>query len=550
MTKINIRSPFYLRYDEPALPSVALDCDLINLQNMSIDQFGNVTLPDLDYGTIISYTSSDVDFANGKFDTVVSATPRTVTFTISIPVNFSNAGDETIDCDVPFTQPAFVCTGGVTTSGSIPSQSLDTGGDSVEIDLTSYFTAGTDPIEGYNITNSYTNIVSTSLSNETLKIFSINRAGSATIFVEAYDSNEATCNATQSISITVSDAITYDCNYAFFVGGSIANDGTITKPTANGTVGDIKLTEGGTPITSYSANNTGSAREVTLFFDITVPSGYGYTNAGATVECSKTFTQSSTTLEQFTCRVAGLTGQAVALNGTIKYGTVNKGTFSTTTPISPLSFPTVTTDTERTVTFYITPPASGYANSGGSDISCDVTMIQPAPEPPAIGTETWYISQTNYDFLTRAQLESAEYTYTLTSVGFSYTDYYATVLDTLEGYLEKNGTSAGINTARTEIKLNDANILNNIGSGIYDTTSNIPNFLSVIFDDVYSASRINPTGGLYFRVNKAREGSSAKTATYVQANYTPFYFIKVESNFRISEVWNVDLVNRTFTKLA
>jgi hypothetical protein len=547
MTKINIRSPFYLRYDEPALPSVALDCNLINLQNMSIDQFGNVTLPDLDYGTIISYTSSDVDFANGKFDTVVSATSRTVTFTISIPVNFSNAGDNTIDCDATFTQPAFVCTGGVTTSGSIPSQALDTGGDSVEIDLTSYFTAGTDPIEGYNITNSYSNIVSTSLSNETLKIFSINRAGTATIFVEAYDSNEATCNATQSISITVSDAITYDCNYAFFVGGSISNLGVITNPSVNGTITAIKETSGGASITSYPANNTGSAREVTLYFDITVPSGFGYTNAGATVECSKTFTQSSTTLPQFTCSVAGLTGQAVAVNGTIKIGTANVGTIS---GFSPLSFPTVTTDTERTVAFNITPPASGYANSGGSDISCNVTMTQPAPEPPAIGTETWYISQTNYDFLTRAQLESADYPYTLTPIGFSYTDYYATVLDTLEGYLEKNGTSANITTARTEIKLNDANILNNIGSGIYDTTSNVPNFLSVIFDDVYSSSRINPTGGLYFRVNKAREGSSAKTATYVQANYTPFYFIKVESNFRISEVWNVDLVNRTFTKLA
>lgn len=547
MTKINIRSPFYLRYDEPALPSVALDCDLINLQNMTIDQFGNITLPDLDYGSIISYTSTDVDFADGKFDTVVSATSRTVTFTISIPVNFSNAGDNTIDCDATFTQPAFVCTGGVTTSGSIPSQALDTGGDSVEIDLTSYFTAGTDPIEGYNITNSYSNIVSTSLSNETLKIFSINRAGTATIFVEAYDSNEATCNATQSISITVSDAITYDCNYAFFVGGGISNTGTITNPTVNGTITAIKDTSGGTPITSYPSNNTGSARDVTLYFDITVPSGVGYTNAGATVECSKTFTQSSTALPQFTCAVAGLTGQAVAVNGTIKIGTANIGTIS---GFSPLSFSTVTTDTERTVAFNITPPASGYANSGGSDISCNVTMTQPAPEPPSIGTETWYISQTGYDFLTQAQLENAEYTYTLTSVGFSYTDFYATIYDTLQGNLEYNGTSASVATTRTEIKLNDTNVLNNIGSGIYDTTGNIPNFLSVIFDDSYSYSRINPTGGIYFRINKAREGSSPKTATYVQTNYTPFYFVKVEPNFRISEVWSVDLVNRTFTKLA
>ena len=80
MTKINIRSPFYLRYDEPALPSVTLDCNLINLENMTIDQFGNITPPDLDYGTILSYTSSDVDFADGKFDTVLSDTSRTVRY--------------------------------------------------------------------------------------------------------------------------------------------------------------------------------------------------------------------------------------------------------------------------------------------------------------------------------------------------------------------------------------------------------------------------------------------------------------------------------------
>ena len=43
MTKINIRSPFYLRYDEPDVPSVALDSDLVNLQGMTIDQFGNIT---------------------------------------------------------------------------------------------------------------------------------------------------------------------------------------------------------------------------------------------------------------------------------------------------------------------------------------------------------------------------------------------------------------------------------------------------------------------------------------------------------------------------
>ena len=539
MTKINIRSPFYLRYDEPALPSVTLDCTLINLQNMTIDQFGNITPPDLDYGSILSYTSSDVDFADGKFDTVLSDTPRTVTFTISIPNNFTNASDETIDCDATFTQPAFVCTGGVTLNGSIPSQSLDTGGDSVSIDLTSYFTAGTDPIQGYNIINSYENLVSTTITDETLYIYGINRAGTATIFVEAYDGNDATCNATQSISITVSDAITYDCNYTFFLGGSIANDGTITNPTVNGTITAIKETSGGASITSYSANNTGSAREVTLYFDITVPSGVGYTNAGATVECPKTFTQSSTTLPQFTCDVAGLTGQAVALNGTIKYGTVNKGTFSTTTPISPLSFSQVTTPTERTVTFYITPPASGYANSGGSDISCDVTMTQPAPEPPALPTNIWYTTLRYWTYLTREQYEDDE-----SPLGTYNNTRYNQNHAILQAGLEYYGISHKQDTCRQLIKMDTSNILDNVGGQLLNEENASLYYLQLQWN------KGNILDGAYIRVNKSKEPASGyKTASYIQSNYTPFYYVRVIPSNIVTEVWEVNLVNRTFNRL-
>ena len=154
-TKINVRSPFYLKYGEPALPAVALDCATINLQGFAVDQFGNVTLPDSDYGTIASYTSSAGDFTDGRFATVGSDTSRTVTFSISIPPNFSNAGDTTIDCDATATQPQYVCTGGVTLNGSIPNQSIDTDGDIATIDLSSYFTQGVAPIANYTITNNY-----------------------------------------------------------------------------------------------------------------------------------------------------------------------------------------------------------------------------------------------------------------------------------------------------------------------------------------------------------------------------------------------------------
>ena len=139
-TKINVRSPFYLKYSEPSLPSVALDCATINLQNLSIDEYGNISLPSSDYGQIVSYTSSAGDFTDGKFAAVGTNTSRTIAFTMSIPENFSNSGDDTINCNATATQPATACTGGISNNGSIPNQSLNTGGISVTIDLSSYFT--------------------------------------------------------------------------------------------------------------------------------------------------------------------------------------------------------------------------------------------------------------------------------------------------------------------------------------------------------------------------------------------------------------------------
>ena len=516
MTKINIRSPFYLRYDEPDVPSVALDSDLVNLQGMTIDQFGNITLPDLDYGDIQSYTSTASDFNNGKFDTVLTDTVRTVTFSVIIPQNFTNADDDILDIDLTFTQPAFVCTGGVTLNGSIPSQSLDVGGETTEIDLSSFFTQGVDPITGYNITNPNPDLVSTSLTNDSLKIFSINRAGTATIYAEAFDNDTATCNATQSITITISNSVLYDCTYAILTGGGISNTGTITNPSINeGAITAVKDTSGGTPITSYPANNTGSARSVTLYFDITVPSGLGYSNEGSTVECSKTFTQSSVSLPEFDCGEAGLTGQAIALNGTVKIGNANKGTIS---GFSPLSYPTVITDTERTVAFNITPPASGYANSGGSDISCNVTMIQPAPEFPQAGDVAWYVGGT-YRFLTFNECSGSGYDCNRFSLEGQITNSFGRV-------------SPLLTPTRTKTFLDSVNIQDNIGSIVGDFNKNVPPyFLSNIGNEP-----------MYMRISSRREGSTYRTPTYIQQNYYPFYFAKVEPNYRISEIWYANLI--------
>jgi len=63
-TKINVRSPYYLDVQEPTAPSVELTCELIALKGFGVDEFGNVNLPTPEYGDILSYSSTDSDFAD------------------------------------------------------------------------------------------------------------------------------------------------------------------------------------------------------------------------------------------------------------------------------------------------------------------------------------------------------------------------------------------------------------------------------------------------------------------------------------------------------
>jgi hypothetical protein len=394
-TKINVRSPFYLNLDEPTIPLPTFLCGTAEVENLSIDQQGQISTPTLRFGIVDSITSTDGDFSNGKYATVSTATIRNLTLRILIPQGFSNADVVYLDCPYTVTQPALVtsgpspsCVNGPTTSGSIPAQTLDVNGDTETIDLSSYFTQGTVAIAGYTIYNVST-IVNASVSGSTLTLSSNISGGSTTVYVSAYDNSTNSCTATQAISVTVNaPGQTYACTnngIAAISGGSIAQDGTITNPNSTGTITAIKDTSGGSPITSYSANNTGSDRSVTLYFDITAPGGYD--NAGSTIECDLTFTQPSD-LPTFDCNIANLNGQQISTKGVINSGSAQEGTIS---DWSPKSFDTVTSDTSRTVTFYITPPASGYTNSGGSDITCDKTITQPAATPTC-GSNTLYIS--------------------------------------------------------------------------------------------------------------------------------------------------------------
>ena len=256
-TKINVRSPFYLNLTEPVEPQPLFTCSVANVQGLAIDQQGQITLPSLAFGSIDQITSTDSDFSNNKFATVTTATARTLTVRIFIPAGFSNVADGFIDCNEVVTQPALItsqptpsdppvsCSDGPTTNGSISAKTLDANGDSETVDLSSFFTQGTLAIAGYNIYNPDNQIVNASVSGNTLTLRSNTIGGSTTVHVSAFDNGTNTCTATQSISVTVNGpAETFTCTTANLVGGSIAQDGTITNPTTFANITAIKSTSG------------------------------------------------------------------------------------------------------------------------------------------------------------------------------------------------------------------------------------------------------------------------------------------------------------------
>ena len=273
-------------------------------------------------------------------------------------------------------------------------QSLSGAGDTNTIDLTSYFNAGTVAIEAYIMVNPHPSFVAMSRpTGTTLALTALNVGGTKVVYIKAIDSSPNSCVAIQAITVTVATNNDLGCTASTGVdsvgltGGSIAQDGTISNPSLIGTIDEIRATSGGISITSYVANTTSSARDVTLYFLITVPTGYG--NAGTQIECSKLFSQKGTSLVDFDCDTTILTNQAIYTDGTIKTGDSTVGIIETTTPIK---FGEVSTPTQRSITFNIRVP-SGYSNSGVL-FPCTKSITQPAQvNPCSTSTYIYYIQE-------------------------------------------------------------------------------------------------------------------------------------------------------------
>ena len=398
-TKTNVRSPFFLNLTAPVQTLGTFTCTTAGLTNFSVASSGLVTNPQLLVGTIVGQTATE--FALNTSGSTIS---RSVTYTISIPTGYSNINDATIDCPQTFLQPTqasnenpSVNNNCPTFAGTIPNS---TGSASTTVALASYFTSGSSAnISSYEIIKSPSNaavdaVLTGTAPSQTLTISSSIDCASASFIVKAKQSSDACTAISNNFTFASPNCGAYDCTDANVTGGNIEQDGTVNKGIiAIGTLNAVRYD--GSDITSSlnaGANNTGSAVNKTITYRINIPSGYS--NSG-TLDCNVVYSQPATAvLPTFDCAEAQITTPFISEQGSIQNPT-NKVGVGTYVSHTPAGFAEVSTNTVRTITFTIAPPSSGYSNSGGSNITCNVNVTQPATFTNCFGT-TFFISKESF----------------------------------------------------------------------------------------------------------------------------------------------------------
>lgn len=404
-TKINVRSPFYLEFTEPVQTLGTFTCATANLQNFAVQSDGAVIEPTIAYGLIIDETATS--FAANTSGSSIS---RSITYTIEIPEGYSNVADSTIDCTVTVDQPTQTAqedpvqnNNCPTFSGSIPSYSNVSSG--TVINLASYFTAGAGAsIDSYEIIRYGSAGIGYELTGSSLKLISSVNCASASFVVIAHNSADACSvrsNGFNASSNCVEDdgqggtqPINYNCEEAELNGGSIKQDGQHTK--AAFVIGSVKeLRYNGSvlsPPYNVGVNNSGSSLSKTITYRMYIPPGYNNYSPGATFDCPLTYSQPAVAeARAFECGDAGLAYMFISKKGNIAEGSASEGTIKSWTP---QSFPEVTTDTPRTVTFTITAPndPNKYSNAN-QDIDCDKVLFQPKTVDDCGGTVLYLSGQ-------------------------------------------------------------------------------------------------------------------------------------------------------------
>jgi hypothetical protein len=391
-TKINVRSPYFLNITAPSEGLQEFVCEeanslrAANPYGFAVASDGTITLPVLERGTIVGQDQQ-------KFAEITSsgsATPRTLVLTIKIPSGFSNSSQGTKTCSVTTTQQPAIATDSKcpSTNGTISTQTLTVSSGTATIDVSSFFTAGTESISSYTLVNNHTQFVDATLVGSTLTINANSVCGTNQLHVQANISS-LSCIATQSFNVTINGCGAFDCSTAELTNGSISQDGqTITKPNSGTSiVGDIyEALTGGSAVTQVSSNDTANSVDRTLYFELTV--GSEYSNPGVFgTRCPATLPQAGTGNPTIVCPdntsesnpvFLSFSGWKITPDGSTVAGTVSvSGQQVTVTDYTTnLGANDTQATVPKTVTVTMTYPSGSFSNAGASNQTCDITVQQ------------------------------------------------------------------------------------------------------------------------------------------------------------------------------
>ena len=398
-TKINVRSPYFLEFVEPTPTLGTFDCSTANLRNFLVSSAGVITEPALSYGSIIERSATSF-----PENTSGSDIQRTVTYTIAIPPNYTNSSAGTITCDAIANQPSQTAQEDPVQndncpifSGTIPNVTDST---STTIDLATYFTAGSGAtISRYSIIQTGNLSITNSVNGNNLTIQSDINCLSATFRVIARNSADACTAASNTFTFSTPCTEDFDCDDVNLQSGKIYQNGDHSLSSFAAGLRLKELLYNGSVISSpfnVGDNTSGSPVDKTITYRFYIPQGYNNYSVGATIDCDKTYSQpSADILPVFDCAEANIKGIVISERGNIGAPTSYNGTLVGWTP---QSFDEVTFDTARTVSVEITPPSTLYNNSGGSNIICDVPVVQPGIGE-GCGSFTIYLTPQAPDYL-------------------------------------------------------------------------------------------------------------------------------------------------------
>ena len=239
---------------------------------------------------------------------------------VLVPSGFSNAGAY-VDCTVTADQVVASCINRITLNTPISDKTLAVFGNSTTITLSNNFSISSGTLAYKFGQNSFSEF-DLSLQAGVVTITTKTTAGVFPIVIVAFSSTDSTtCEVVDSFNVTVNNAGTFSATTANLLGGAISSAGVLTLPNSVGTITKTMETSGGSAVTSVAANGTGSSISKTLFYAITVPTGYA--NAGASIEASITYTQTSNVVvPTLACGLIDFDDQAILTSGVVLPGTL------------------------------------------------------------------------------------------------------------------------------------------------------------------------------------------------------------------------------------